>query len=736
MKTSPLSVILLVFALCPAVGRVGQEPLTLLTYRTSWIGNTFGGANDEWVQDWVQGIYVASDGTVYTNAFWDEGGREVGIYRNGQVVGMAAHTHGWGYTGGAAITANAKYLFVAQSVNSEGGNLKDAHTWPAKGQIWLGVSRRLRADPRKGAPFPNGKGGAGDTLRDCFLQIAEVPEGQGLSITGLAATDERLFVSDPVSSKIRVFDAETMAPITEVSVAKPGALAAAPDGSVWAVSAGGGGAPKLLHFRLDASPKPLPDSITLPPTMRPTALCIDHCGEIWVADDGPDQNVKVYARVRQDASGMNTPRYRVARTFGVRGGVLAGPVPGRVGPLRFHDLSGVGVDARGNVYVASGFGAAGDGVGTELECYTPAGKRLWRLLGLFFVDEAGADPADHANIFAKYKRFTLDFSRTKPGSEWAYQAFTLDRFRYPQDPRLHVYPATVWVREIRGHRLLYMVDMYSSFLAIYRFEPKVRGEIAIPCGFFAKEHHQPDPGKSQWPPHQPPTGEWIWRDANGNGAFDAPEFDSLPQNAPGAWGWWVDTHGTVWEATEQHGIRRFPLLGLDAHGSPMYSYATMQVEATPAPFINLQRAQYDAATDTMYCAGYTSDHPNEHGYWGVIGTVLAAYPNWAKGNRTAAWLQYVVLTRPNGDRLPPKAFDVAGDYVFVVDVYDALVRVLNRHTGAWIGEIKPGPEVGGISGWVDIPYGISAFRRADGEYAVIVEEDYRAKNILYRWRQP
>jgi len=168
----------------------------------------------------------------------------------------------------------------------------------------------------------------------------------------------------------------------------------------------------------------------------------------------------------------------------------------------------------------------------------------------------------------------------------------------------------------------------------------------------------------------------------------------------------------------------------------MYSYATMQVEAAPAPFTNLQRAQYDAATDTMYCAGYTSDHPNEHGYWKVIGTVLAAYPNWAKGNRTAAWLQYVVRTRPNGDRLPPAAFDVAGDYVFVVDVYEASVRVLNRHTGAWIGEIRPGPEVGGISGWVDIPYGISAFRKADGEYAVIVEEDYRAKNILYRWRQP
>jgi len=34
-------------------------------------------------------MYVAPDGrTIYTNSEWDEGGREAGIYKDGDVIGM------------------------------------------------------------------------------------------------------------------------------------------------------------------------------------------------------------------------------------------------------------------------------------------------------------------------------------------------------------------------------------------------------------------------------------------------------------------------------------------------------------------------------------------------------------------------------------------------------------------------------------------------------------------------
>jgi hypothetical protein len=46
--------------------------------------------------------------------------------------------------------------------------------------------------------------------------------------------------------------------------------------------------------------------------------------------------------------------------------------------------------------------------------------------------------------------------------------------------------------------------------------------------------------------------------------------------------------------------------------------------------------------------------------------------------------------------------------------------------------LKPGQEVAGESGWIDIPYGIRAVRRSNGEYLVFVEEDWKGKVIFYR----
>jgi hypothetical protein len=75
---------------------------------------------------------------------------------------------------------------------------------------------------------------------------------------------------------------------------------------------------------------------------------------------------------------------------------------------------------------------------------------------------------------------------------------------------------------------------------------------------------------------------------------------------------------------------------------------------------------------------------------------------------------------------------VAGDYVFSVTVKNSEVSVYNAATGKQVQKLKPGPEVAGESGWVDIPYGIRAFRRSNGEYLVFVEEDWKGKVIVYQ----
>jgi hypothetical protein len=79
----------------------------------------------------------------------------------------------------------------------------------------------------------------------------------------------------------------------------------------------------------------------------------------------------------------------------------------------------------------------------------------------------------------------------------------------------------------------------------------------------------------------------------------------------------------------------------------------------------------------------------------------------------------------------------AGDYVFTGGWKERGRIGINRLSdGAEVGVFDPGPTVGGIenTGWIDILTGITAFKRANGEYLVFVEEDYKAKVLMYRWK--
>ena len=65
----------------------------------------------------------------------------------------------------------------------------------------------------------------------------------------------------------------------------------------------------------------------------------------------------------------------------------------------------------------------------------------------------------------------------------------------------------------------------------------------------------------------------------------------------------------------------------------------------------------------------------------------------------------------------------AGDYVFTGG--------WKQRGRVWVNRMSDGVE---NTGWIDILTGITAFKRGNGEYLVFVEEDYKAKSILYRWR--
>ncbi|MEH2444664.1 MAG: hypothetical protein V7K18_02430 [Nostoc sp.] len=672
-----------------------------LTYKTSWIGNTFGSGNLR-VQNNIEAMYVAPDGTVYTNSHWDEAGMEAAIYKDGKVIGAIGDTHGWSRGGGKAVTVNSKYIYIAMTQGSRGKTDED---YPPEGTTWHCVRRYdLSGKP---APFPNGRGW------DKSMLITSTKS----EVTGLATGESELYVSDFAANQIRVYNIDTMKELRSFTVANPGAITIDPQKNLWIIQSKNGSNPaKILHY--SQTGKQLPQQIA--DIVEPTAIAVDHQGKLLVAENGPRQQMLIYDIKDQPVQ---------VGSFGSKGGIYAG-VAGEVRDLKLYGLTGVGTDTSGNIYINSdGFNKSG----TDLRKFSPSGKLIWRSLGLIFVDNADADPkTDGGDLFTKQEHYLMDYSKPA-GKQWTYKAYTLNGFKYPQDPRLHTSPDGTFVRRIQGKPFLYLTDMYSSFLQIYRFNPATDGKIAIPAGMFVGTNSGDKPFLTgNWPPHQPEKGEWIWRDRNGNGKFEKNEYDTS-KDYPYIGGWWVDSKGDVWKALRtQDGIRHYPLQGIDAKGNPIYKYSLMQKQTTPKMFNDLRRIEYFPETDTMYLSGFTVDHPAFGDDTGVVGSEIARFDNWSKGNRTPKWRIVIPYDTTGKHEVSTAAMSVAGDHVFAVTVKTAEVYVYNAKTGVQVQQLKPGPEVGSESGWIDIPYGIRAFQRSNGEYLVFVEENWKGKVIMYR----
>ncbi|MGE8489624.1 MAG: hypothetical protein ACN6OQ_14850, partial [Paraburkholderia nemoris] len=484
----------------------------------------------------------------------------------------------------------------------------------------------------------------------------------------------------------------------------------------------------ILHYAANGTA--LSGTLTLPAGAVPTDIAITPSGQILVADNGPSQQILVY---NKDASGQP----QAGASIGTRNGIFHA-VKGVPGNWRFNGITGIGLDPAGNLYVAQNgegprpLGSASVGQGAVLESYGYSTHALnWRLYGLTFVDSAAFDPATPNSVYTGSKRFTLDYSQPV-GHEWSYAGFTLDRFDYPDDPAFHE-PRGVrgepMVRRINGLPFLYTLDPGAHYLNVYRFDA-AHAEMAIPSGLLAQN---PLPGT--WPAAQPTYGEWLWRDSNGNGTVDASEISSNPSTGStvGNGFWWVDTPGNVWLATPTSGIREMPLQGLDSAGNPIYTYASSKMFAMPQPFTRIARIVYTAETDTMYISGFTSAIPWDSTHWKEAGPVLARYDNWSSGTPTQQYTVSLPWNTQTSPQTTTVGVAVAGNYVFIAELYTAKVDVYDARTGQAVGYMTPGASVGNTSGWVDVYLGISAVQRGNGEYVVLLEDDARAKILMYRW---
>ena len=710
MKNSLLAALALAMLANFGAARNATAQEAPLQYRTDWVGNTFGGGA-KWVQNFAQYLRVMPDGTCIVGSDWDEAGREVGFYRDGEVKGKLEETHG---RGGGAVAANDRYVFYTQhSMREDQPQVKAGESRSDKPITFAGVGRWTRDG--KFAPFDGGK-----TRFKNLLALSEAPYNRALVPGDIVATNRELWVADTNANRVRVYDAETLAPIRDFAAPNPHRLALDSNGDLWVLQTGGR---QIARYSPQGQPRAV--NIQLPADALASALSFAPDGRLIVPDGGPRQQI-LFFDVRSGA---------LVGTFGERGGMFGGDNPGRVAPGRLVNPTGAGFDAAGNFYVACNLPTRG----TVLRAFAPGspGKTRpmkWQLLGIEFVGVADAVPgSDGRQILSNHNAYSYDPDGAA-GKNWEWRSYLVDPFRYPDDLRWrqNVLQCATSIRVLDGQTFLCQRGMWQSSLGFYRVE----GDVAVPSLVLAagplKQAAKDNPVGVEWRAQgQPEKGRFFWRDLNGNGGFDAGEYAPTPGPEGEFWASSVDERGDIWQAAQEAGIWRWKYRGLDAHKNPIYD-PNPQHYPMPAPLTNLLRTHYEPATDTMFLSGQTADRPMTGREWGTAGTVLLRYDGWSGEPKLVyrADLPYVA------GKTFMISMDIAGDLCFFGDSRSAHIRVYAKSDGRFLGEMRPGPEVSGESGWLDIRDALRARRLNDGNYMIIVEEDAKAKNLVYRLQDP
>ena len=670
-------------------------------YTNSWIGTTFG-TPAEHIAHTIDNIYVTPSGKVATITGWDEGGANVALYSaTGSKVGVPpdSGTGSWGRDSGGAVFADDTYLY--QSMSQKGGYTADDISYPVDPKVSWKCIRRFNQDGSS-APFSGGKGYDG-------AMLVINTDTSDLRPSGVVVYSNELFVSDSIAEEIKVYNATTMSstPVRVFPIANPGLLDYDSLGFLWMLDTV---QKKLIRFNTAGVIQS--QSITFPAQVTPTGFCLDRVNNrILVTNNGNDQNVLIYTSI------YSTPTQTA--TFGNTGGINSG-IAGAMAPLKFSEPHGVGIDSVGNIFVGNNGVNQGGG---RLEKYNSSGVLQWQLNGLIFTAVGELNPVNESEFYSHEFKFNINLANTTPGSEWSPAAMTLNKVKYPGDPRINIpgvddsIRSTTYVRYVGGKKLLYVTDMFGSFLAIYRFNAVTDGETAIPSGLF-KNGVNPD--------------ENIWRDANGNGAKDPGETQTKVADNRYSQHTYPDANGGVWKANRENGVRYFPLQGFDVHGNPQYTYASSISYSLPELAADARRLDYDAANDVLYVVG-ASANGVLGGDWGTAGNRMVRYNNFL-GARTTAWSIALPFSAVSPNYENVKGFCEAGDYLFIAAYRLGRIYVHRKSDGSKVGEILPTAATDNVSGWSDIMNPIRATRRSNGEYLIFAEENGFGKIMMYRWK--
>ncbi len=672
-------------------------------YRTTWVGNTFGGGANTWVQGHVQDMWVAPSGAVFTTSWWDEGGNEQSVYRAGRLI---AHIGPPGHKGGGwtvAITGHENAIYAG---------------------FGTGDKVSIRQFDATALPLQPAAAGQPPFVLPQTASCA-LPARQ--AIWGMACTPTHLFAAVPEEDRVHILDlAGNLKVVGGFAAKRPMKIAVAGDGTLWIVQGFNGmGGTSIGHFTAEGTR--LPETITDVEEVRALAWSATR-KQLLVGENGKE-NCLIAFDVKAAPKRVST----FGRPYAAGGA-------GSIAPDKFDGITGVGTDRDNNLYVV-GDGrlsgeTAGDGNGTVLRSFNAAAKLNWELLGIEFVDSADVDPAsDGLDVYSDFNRYRLD-PKAAAGTDWTWQGKTFDRFRANDYRNVTKHGYVLAMRRIQGKLFMYTTGQWPHWMSIFRME----GNQAIPCGRWIGLH-EPKKLWAQFPGAAIPEelkGQRIgsfWTDANGDGLIQPDE--AIATDPTWCWGRSVDETGGVWHVHKTR-ILNFTCGGLNQADAPIYDYAKRISYPLAPGLTEMTTCSYRKATDTMLIIGWTTAVPRKDREDRAVGRVLACYRNWSTPERAVVWS--VPLAESDGGVLPADyiaGLAIAGDYAFA--------GFTNKKRGGGVGAFSlkdghhaqtfvTGPEVGLNTGWLDIPNPIHAFERKNGEIMILAEEDAFHKVVIYHWR--
>lgn len=719
--------IVLLLGICPILAQSENQ----FFYQTSWIGND-GGDEKSHVPHSMDAMFVREDGTVATITGWDEGGTNVGLWKDGKLTcrPLESGTGSWGRNSGQAVVIDDKYVYQIMIFNGNSGdntlNKNGLRRFPPKvsGVEWQVITRYF---------IKSGGAAAFDKGYGMNANMLLVATQEGRYLTGVGLTGNKLIVAVPgieelgLTDSIKIYDKsklnETDIPIGgfKIPEGKAGYIYADDRGYIWMLQRD---LNRIIALDIESGAMRSKLTIELPAGTAPNSFSVDiYNDRILVGNRGRDSNVLIYDNIYKSP--------KLASTFGVTGGIyVKSPKPdgrgeylqGEMGHMRFPGPTGAGVDKYGNIYVSCMF----PGTSTAaLYSYKEATQEFnWKLEGLCFTSTADFDLNDKNLFRTPEKLYRADYSKLG-GRLDEVVASTFDPFTFPREMRNFTSPIVcgVFNRKIQGRDYMFVTDMYSNRLASFRYDTEKYGYIAVPCTEICPDS--------------------MWVDKNADGQRSADEMRTFERRI-GTFSNYPDRDGNMWmtdeiiKGSDIH-VLYWKLKSVDENG--LLQYEDPVSIKLPAEITEVCRVLYDADRDELFVSAYTQTHPNPNtDIWGRAGSTILMYDhiqdkladleNIPSTEWIPAWEMQIPVAETNEDA-SAKSITYTADHLFVFLTRNGLINVYDRNTQTQIGQIKPGQEVSGQSGWTDITYALNARKNEDGTCELLGEENGFAKVIHY-----